>query len=116
MTAVAVMQEQAGRPGASGGETVPGTPSDLPPGFVVGEYRIERILGRGGMGTVYAAVQPVIEKKVAIKVLGTQWASAPDLVRRFVDEARAVNLIGHENIIDIFSFGQLADGWHYFVM
>jgi serine/threonine protein kinase len=88
----------------------------LAPGAVVGEYRIQSLLGRGGMGVVYAAVQPVIEKRVAIKVLSAQFSGAPDLVRRFIDEARAVNRIGHENIIDIFSFGQLPDGRHYFVM
>src|SRR5437868_1101957 len=92
------------------------SPGELPPGFVVGEYRIEGVAGRGGMGVVYAALQPVIEKKVAIKVLNAQLSADVDLVRRFVDEARAVNRIGHENIIDIFSFGQLADGRQYFVM
>jgi len=68
------------------------------------------------MGVVYAAIQPVIEKKVAIKVLNAQLSSDRELVRRFVDEARAVNRIGHENIIDIFSFGTLPDGRQYFVM
>jgi len=82
----------------------------------VGEYRVQAVAGRGGMGVVYAAVQPVIEKKVAIKVLSAQLSSDRDLVRRFIDEARAVNKIGHENIIDIFSFGQLPDGRQYFVM
>ena len=90
--------------------------SDLPRGSVVGEYRIEGIAGRGGMGVVYSALQPVIEKKVAIKILNAQFSTDADLVRRFVDEARAVNRIGHENIIDIFSFGQLPDGRQYFVM
>jgi serine/threonine protein kinase len=92
------------------------SPGELPPGFAVGEYRIEGVAGRGGMGVVYSAVQPVIEKKVAIKVLNAQLSADVDLVRRFVDEARAVNRIGHENIIDIFSFGQLPDGRQYFVM
>lgn len=98
--------------------TAPGyaSSSDLPAGFAVGEYRIEGVAGRGGMGVVYAALQPVIEKKVAIKVLNAQLSSDRELVRRFVDEARAVNRIGHENIIDIFSFGQLPDGRQYFVM
>ncbi|MES1209834.1 MAG: protein kinase [Pseudomonadota bacterium] len=100
----------------AGAATLPGVGNDLPAGTVVGEYRIERIVGRGGMGVVYAAIHPVIEKKVAVKVLAAQFSSTPDLVRRFVDEARAVNRIGHENIIDIFSFGQLADGRQYFVM
>ena len=91
---------------------------DLPAGFVVGEYHLEKVLGRGGMGTVYAGLQPVIEKRVAIKLLNAQFSADAGLVRRFVDEARAVNRIRHANIIDIFSFGQLPapDGRHYFVM
>jgi serine/threonine-protein kinase len=90
--------------------------ADLPPGYVVGEYKIEGVAGRGGMGVVYSALQPVIEKRVAIKVLNAQFSAEPGLVKRFVDEARAVNRIRHANIIDIFSFGQLADGRQYFVM
>jgi serine/threonine-protein kinase len=102
---------------ASGSVPVPLAPGgDLPAGFVVGEYRVEKVLGRGGMGTVYAGVQPVIEKHVAIKLLNAQFSAEAGLVRRFVDEARAVNRIRHANIIDIFSFGQIADGRHYFVM
>ena len=58
----------------------------------------------------------MIGKRVAIKVLAPHIASNPELVRRFVDEARAVNKIGHPNIIDIFSFGWLPDQRHYFVM
>jgi serine/threonine-protein kinase len=100
------------------GATTPGVGpgGDLPPGFVVGEYRLEKVLGRGGMGTVYAGVQPVIEKQVAIKLLNAQFSADENLVKRFVDEARAVNRIRHANIIDIFSFGQIADGRQYFVM
>jgi eukaryotic-like serine/threonine-protein kinase len=93
---------------------VPG--GDLPAGFVVGEYRLDAVVGRGGMGVVYSATQPVIEKRVAIKILNAQYSADPALVRRFTDEARAVNRIRHPNIIDIFSFGQLGDGRHYFVM
>src|SRR5678815_4100024 len=95
----------------TGGELVPGT--------LVGEYRVEQQLGRGGMGTVYAARHPVIGKRVAIKVLAERLCDDPALVRRFVDEARAVNKIGHPNIIDIFAFGQLGESdrpRHYFVM
>ena len=93
---------------------VPG--GDLPIGHIVGEYRIDAVAGRGGMGVVYSATQPVIEKRVAIKVLNAQYSADPALVRRFIDEARAVNRIRHPNIIDIFSFGQLVDGRQYFVM
>jgi serine/threonine-protein kinase len=108
-------------PAAAASPPVPLAPAvsgDLAVGTVVGEYRIDKVLGRGGMGTVYAGVQPVIEKQVAIKLLNAQFSADEALVRRFVDEARAVNRIRHANIIDIFSFGQLPapDFRQYFVM
>jgi serine/threonine-protein kinase len=88
----------------------------LSAGAMVSEYRVERELGRGGMGVVYAGTQPVIGKRVAIKVLSAAASGDPSLGRRFVEEARAVNRIAHPNIIDIFAFGQLDDGRLYFVM
>jgi serine/threonine-protein kinase len=91
-------------------------PGDLPEGMEVGEYRVLKKIGEGGMGSVYSAIQPVIGKRAAIKVLAQHIASNPELVRRFVDEARAVNKIGHPNIVDIFSFGWLPDKRHYFAM
>jgi serine/threonine-protein kinase len=90
--------------------------SDLEPGQVVGEYVVERKLGEGGFGAVYRAVHPVIGKTAAVKVLHPQYSSNPDVVSRFVSEARAVNQIRHRHIIDIFSFGTLEDGRHYYVM
>lgn len=89
---------------------------DLAAGTMVGEYRIEGKLGEGGFGAVYRAVHPVIGKAAAIKVLSRQWSSNPQMVSRFIAEARAVNQIRHRNIIDIFSFGALADGRQYYVM
>ena len=88
----------------------------LRPGAVVGEYQITHLLGEGGMGVVYAGTHPEIGKQVAIKVLAPHAAQFPDLIRRFKEEARAVNKIRHPNIIDIFAFNQLPDGRHYFVM
>jgi eukaryotic-like serine/threonine-protein kinase len=90
--------------------------SDLDPGAKVGEYLVDRKIAEGGMGSVYAGHHPVIGKRVAVKVLSAQCAHIPDLVRRFVEEARAVNKIGHPNIIDIFSFGTLPDARPFFVM
>jgi eukaryotic-like serine/threonine-protein kinase len=90
--------------------------SALSPGMMVGEYRIEGALGQGGMGRVYSAVHPVIAKRAAIKVLHPELSVNKEAVARFVQEARAVNEIGHPNIVDIFAFGTLADGRNYFVM
>jgi serine/threonine-protein kinase len=89
----------------------------LAPGTMVGEYRIDRKLGAGTFGAVYAGEQPLIGKKVAIKVLHKRFAADAGVVSRFVAEARAVNLIRHKNIIDVFSFGVLDGGKEpYFVM
>jgi hypothetical protein len=89
---------------------------DLAPGDTVGEYEIEAKIGEGGFGTVFRAQHPLIGKLVAIKVLARQYSAQPEMVSRFVAEARAVNQIRHRHIIDIFAFGQLPDGRHYYVM
>ena len=89
---------------------------DLLPGQTVGEYRVEGKLGEGGFGAVYRAVHPLIGKTAAIKVLNKQYSSNPQMVSRFIAEARAVNQISNRNIIDIFSFGALEDGRQYYVM
>jgi serine/threonine-protein kinase len=89
---------------------------DLAPGQRVGEYEVDGKLGQGAFGSVFRAVHPVIGKVVAIKVLARKFSVDPEMVSRFIAEARAVNQIRHRHIIDIFSFGQLEDGRHYYVM
>ena len=88
----------------------------LMPGTMVGEFRIERLVGEGGMGQVYGAVHPVIGKRAAIKVLLPDICRNREMVERFVMEARSVNQIGHPNIVDVFAFGTLPDGRQYMVM
>ncbi len=85
-------------------------------GAEVSGYRVTSRLGAGGMGIVYEGQQPVIGKRVAIKVLRQEVADDPDLVQRLVAEARAVNQVGHRGIIDVFAFGQLPDGRQCIVM
>src|SRR6478672_4585406 len=88
----------------------------LPPRTDVGAYLIDGALGHGGMGVVYSATHPVIGKRAAIKVLKPELSNTPAAVERFMLEARAVNLIGHPNIVDIFAFGALPDCRSYYVM
>jgi serine/threonine protein kinase len=88
----------------------------LSEGTKVGEYQILARIGEGGMGTVYSAIHPIIGKKVAIKVLAARLAKNKNAISRFVLEARAVNDIQHPGLVDIFSFGRLTDGRHYYVM
>jgi tRNA A-37 threonylcarbamoyl transferase component Bud32 len=95
---------------------LPSGEPELAAGEVIGEYEIAGKVGQGGFGTVYKAVHPLIGKQVAIKVLARKFSADPEMVSRFIAEARAVNQIRNRYIIDIFSFGQLADHRHYYVM
>ena len=106
---------------ADGAELLPdaaftGADVDLVAGAVVADYVIEAKIGQGGFGAVYRAVHPLIGKAAAVKVLGLDLSSKPDMVSRFISEARAVNQIRHKGIIDIFAFGALPDGRQYYVM
>lgn len=74
------------------------------PGTVLGSYRIIGEIGRGGMGCVYRAEHTSLGKVVALKVLGQNFAMYQEVVQRFFAEARAVNQIRHENIVEINDF------------
>ena len=90
--------------------------NEIVPGTMIGEYRVEGKLGEGAFGIVFRAVHPMIGKAAAIKVLGRALSYDPQMVSRFVAEARAVNQIRHKNIIDVFGFGALPDGRQYYAM
>ncbi len=88
----------------------------LPTGTLLGAYKIERVLGEGGMGFVYEATHEVLRRRAAIKLLRPELAPHAQIVTRFLQEAKAVNLIDHPNIINVYDFGEGADGSVYFVM
>jgi serine/threonine-protein kinase len=81
-----------------------------------GEYRIVERIGVGGMGAVYKAEQPSMNRLVAIKVLHSKFANRDDLVSRFRREARAMSQLSHPNTARVYKFGELEDGAAYFVM
>jgi serine/threonine-protein kinase len=86
------------------------------PGTQIGDYRILDVIAVGGFGTVYRVEHVVLGRTAALKVLHHDLGAAGDAARRFEREARAVNIIRHPNVVDIFDFGHLADGQPYFVM
>ncbi len=90
----------------------------FPPGSTVaGRYRIERLLGEGGMGAVMLANQIGMNRQVAIKTLARHFASDPDGVARFYQEARAASQIEHPNVVRVFDFGvDEATGTPFLVM
>src|SRR5688500_211321 len=81
-----------------------------------GRYKLQQIVGRGGMGLVYKAEHVGIRRTVALKLLHTTLASVPELRSRFEREARAIGVISHPNCVDVTDFGELADGSLYLVM
>ena len=80
----------------------------------IGNYLVTRLLGEGGMGSVYLARHPEIEREVAIKVISS--VMDVDRAGRFIDEARAATRIRHPNIIDIYDLGRTDEGRIYYVM
>jgi eukaryotic-like serine/threonine-protein kinase len=84
--------------------------------MVGGRYQVLRQLGEGGMGIVYEAHHPLLQKTVAIKVLRPELARIEERRERFEAEARATAAIGHPNIVAVTDMGETAEGALYFVM
>jgi hypothetical protein len=85
-----------------------------PPAHVPG-YRIDRVLGHGGMGTVYLATQLSLDRPVALKIMSKHWAADPVFVARFTREAFAAALLNHPNVVQIYDIGDV-DGTKFFSM
>jgi serine/threonine protein kinase len=87
-----------------------------PIGSVVGTYRLLELLGEGGMGRVYLAEHVKLGRRVAVKMLRPEFASNPIAVSRFFSEARSVNRISHENIVEITDFLEKPGGDNCYIM
>ena len=82
----------------------------------IGNYRIVRKLGEGGMGVVFEVVHEYIGRRAAVKVLHADFSRNPEMAVRFLNEARAANIVQHPGIVNIFEFDRLPDGSAYIVM
>jgi eukaryotic-like serine/threonine-protein kinase len=92
-----------------------GTPRPKPPSALIGQtisdrYKIERLLGEGGMGAVYQAEHTLMRKRMAIKVLHPEMTRLPEVVARFEREAMAAAHIDHPHVVTATDFGKLEDG------
>ncbi len=85
-------------------------------GVSVGQYECQRLLGEGGTGMIYLAVHRVLHTPRAVKVLRAEWTGYPELVERFVNEARAAAAIRHRNIIGVHDCDQLESGEWYILL
>lgn len=80
------------------------------PQIIAGRFRVEREIGRGGMGTVYRAMHLVLARPVAIKILKEEFANYPEVTERFMREARTMARLRHPRAAIIFDAGRLEDG------
>jgi serine/threonine protein kinase/tetratricopeptide (TPR) repeat protein len=87
----------------------------LETGTNLGQYEILSQLGKGGMGEVYLALDPRLNRKVALKVLPAELAANQDRMRRFEQEARAAAALNHPNVAHVYEIGE-ADGLHFIAM
>src|SRR5215470_16358896 len=85
-------------------------------GAMIGQYRVTGVIGRGGMGAVYAAEHTLLGRPAAIKVLLPELSQKQDIVMRFFNEARAATAIRHPGIIEIYDFGWTPNGAAFIVM
>ncbi len=98
--------------GSFGGAGIPGVEKPLQR---LGDFRVLRVIGRGGMGVVYEAEQESLGRRVALKVMSGHRLSDPNQLVRFAREAKAAARLHHTNIVPVFGVGQ-EEGVHYYVM
>jgi serine/threonine protein kinase len=81
-----------------------------------GQFQIQQKVGSGGMGAVYKALEPEMNRMVGVKILHPKLANRKDLVSRFRREARALSQLNHPNTVKVFRYGELEDGALYIIM
>jgi serine/threonine protein kinase len=89
---------------------------DSPPEIIANRFRIDGILGRGGMGTVYRATHLSLDRTVALKLINPEYAANKDIAHRFAREARLMAKLRHPHAATIFDAGDLPDGRSFIVM
>lgn len=99
-----------------GGTAGWGAPQDLVGTILADRYRVEKIIGEGGMGSVFAAQHVTLRKRVALKILHPELCRDQTHVDRFLQEARAASMIDHDHIVDIVDFGPVPGGSVFFAM
>ncbi|MBK7992243.1 MAG: serine/threonine-protein kinase PknK [Blastocatellia bacterium] len=86
------------------------------PRLLVGKYRLERLIARGGMGGIYQAIQEGLARTIAVKILNPEFVNNQNALERFRREALAIAGLKHPNIVTIYDFGVTQNGSSYIAM
>ncbi len=87
-----------------------------PPGLVAGKYRLTRLIGRGGMGSVWEGTHTTLGTHVAVKFIEAEYAESPEARSRFENEARAAARLRSKHVVEVYDHGLTEDGRPYIVM
>ncbi|MFW6050822.1 MAG: serine/threonine-protein kinase [Myxococcota bacterium] len=92
------------------------TPEERIGSYIAGRYRLDSILGEGGMGVVYAGTHTWTDRRVAVKILSAEFARNETVVQRFLQEARTAASLRHPSVVDVLDMGEDADGTVFLVL
>jgi serine/threonine protein kinase len=93
-------------PGAGSRSAALTSPDDLHPGARIGKYQIVRLLGRGGMGAVFEAIDVALHRPVALKILPREFSENDEALKRFIREARLAARLNHPNAVGVYDVGK----------
>ncbi|HVR19740.1 MAG TPA: serine/threonine protein kinase [Polyangiaceae bacterium] len=88
----------------------------VPAAIVAGKYRLTRLLGRGGMGSVWEGIHATLGTRVAVKFIDAEHAESPEARRRFENEARAAATLRSKHVVEVYDHGLMDDGRPFIVM
>jgi serine/threonine-protein kinase len=88
----------------------------MPAALVAGKYRLTRLLGRGGMGSVWEGIHTTLGTRVAVKFIDAEHAESPEARRRFENEARAAATLRSKHVVEVYDHGLMEDGRPFIVM
>jgi eukaryotic-like serine/threonine-protein kinase len=92
------------------------TPEERIGTYIAGRYRLDSILGEGGMGVVYAGTHTWTNRRVAVKILAPEFARNETIVHRFLQEARTAASLDHAHVVDVLDMGEDTDGTVFLVL
>jgi serine/threonine-protein kinase len=105
------------QPGAPNFDPSDDPAASIPPGtLIAGKYQLERLIGRGGMGSVWAAMHLGLHQTVAVKLIAQYYARSPEARLRFDREAKAAARLKSRHVVQVYDNGETADGTPYIVM